>query len=220
MDPLRISAIGPVALSALKPPQPPAPPTAQASAGLPPVRDLVQGLAQDLFQRSLQTGVLFPVAESGPTPTDLMPGFTGSLLAALSAPQAPATVTPTPDATIAPATLPAPDTASAPIAAVPGDLPATQDTLAASSSLEFALQTALRFGAGVVAQALPAPVAADLGTGLVRDAMAVPRIRNLQPHAGGPGPEAFARPEATQRALRSYQVAPATEGLAGLDLMV
>jgi hypothetical protein len=91
-------------------------------------------------------------------------------------------------------------------------------------SPDFAMQTALRFGAGVVAQAatsgIPAP---DLGTGLVRDATTVLRLENLQPHAGGPGPEAFARPESpAQRILRTYEAGSAlsaTQGTSAVDLL-
>ena len=85
------------------------------------------------------------------------------------------------------------------------------------------MQTALRFGAGVAAQAALAAPAADFGAGLLRDATQVLRTGNLQPHAGGPGPEAFATPQsAIQRILRSYEIAPppsASQGSGTVDLL-
>jgi hypothetical protein len=86
------------------------------------------------------------------------------------------------------------------------------------------MQTALRFGAGVVAEAAASAVpATNLEAGLVRDATAVLRLGNLQPHAGGPGPEAFAQPQAaTQRILRTYESGPissATQGASTVDLL-
>ncbi|MDP1832936.1 MAG: hypothetical protein Q8K67_12835 [Geothrix sp.] len=224
MTPLSINAIGPATLSALGALRPVPAPTVPATpngnaAGATALS--IQDLAQGLFQRTLQSATLFPVAEPAAGSIGLAQQATASLLAALSAPQATATATPAPDAMTNPAAVQAPGIPPAPPppATVLRDLPATQDAFATSSSLDFALQTALRFGAGVAAQAFPAPVAADLGAGLVRDAMAVPRIRNLQPHAGGPGPEAFARPEAAQRALRTYVASPAAQGSTSLDLM-
>jgi hypothetical protein len=83
------------------------------------------------------------------------------------------------------------------------------------------MQTALRFGAGVQAQAALAMPVGELGAGLVRDATQVLRTGPLQPQGGGPGPEAFARAQATlQRVLRSYEAAPLpARGNAALDLL-
>ncbi|WP_291270392.1 hypothetical protein [Geothrix sp.] len=228
MDALTVSALGPAtlgALGALRPVQPLATPPAQdgsASAATLSVQDL----AQALFQRALQTAVLSPLAEPTGGSLGLVQETAAPLLAALTAPQAAAPATAAPDATTQPAAVAATDTAPAattappanPPAAVPAEVPATQDAFAQGSSLEFALQTALRFGAGVGAPAAPA-LAATPGAELVRDATAVLRTGNLQPHAGGPGPEAFARPQAPlHQVLRSYQVVPATEASVGLDL--
>jgi hypothetical protein len=151
-------------------------------------------------------------------------------------------VTAAPDATTNPITnastnastnaaaLQSPDTSSstAPASTVPAtdiqDLPAAQDAFETSLSPDFAMQTALRFGAGVVAQAaasgIPTP---DLGAGLVRDATTVLRLENLQPRTGGPGPEAFTQAETpTQRILRTYETSPAlsaTQGANAVDLL-
>lgn len=223
MDPLRLSAPGSVALQALKPIPPPAPPAAQPSAGLPDNRDLVQGLAQDLFQRTFLTEVAFPVAGPTSLATDLRP-VTGSLLTALNAPPPVAEPTPAennPPAIVGPA-VPSTAPSTAPTAtppALPGDLQNAQGIQESGLSLDFALQTALRFGAGVGAQAAPTSPAPNLGAELVRDAATVPRQRSLQAQAGGPGPEAFAHPQApVHRALRSYQVPPSVPGPGHLDL--
>ena len=230
MDPLAIAALGPVSLSglsALRPVQVQTVPTAVGGtpAGSTPLT--LQGLAQSLFQQTLQTAALFPVAESARENLGLVQDATVSLLAALNAPQAAATPTPTPDAipqptaraSLAPFTTPSP---TVPPATVPADLPAIQDPFVTGSSLAFALQTALRFGAGVAVQALATPHAPELGTGLVRDAAAVPRLGSLQPHAGGPGPGAFTRPSgAGHRNLPSYPTTPEVGVAPGrLDLVV
>lgn len=228
MNPLSVNAIGPVtlsALSALRPVQAvavPAPSGNTADATTLSTQDL----AQSLFQRTLQAATAFPVAEPAAGSLGLIQDVTASLLASLSAPQAAATTTPALDATTNPAAVPAAPaaaadtTATTPTATVVADVTTPPDAFATSSSQDFALQTALRFGAGVSAQATPAPAAMDLSTGLVRDAVAVPRLENLQPHAGGPGPEAFTQPQAApQRVLRGYQAVPAAEGSVGLDLM-
>jgi flagellar hook-length control protein FliK len=159
----------------------------------------------------------------------LVQGATASLLAALTPAQAPAPATPASETTPNP-TLQATDastsSAPSPTAASPNvqDLPATQDAFETSLSPDFAMQTALRFGAGVVAQAAVAVPATDLGTGLVRDATTVLRLENLQPSAGGPGPEAFAQAETpAQRILRTYETGSAlsaTRGAHALDLLV
>ncbi|BDU70499.1 hypothetical protein GETHOR_26000 [Geothrix oryzae] len=231
MDALSVNALGPAtlgALSALRPVPPvAAPPALDGTASAATLS--VQDLAQALFQRALQTAVLSPLAEPSGGSLGLVQETAAPLLAALTAPQAAATPTAAADATtsaITPAITPpaaATETSTTappanPPAAVPAEAPATQDAFAQGSSLEFALQTALRFGAGVGAPAAPA-LAATPGAELVRDAAAVLRTGNLQPHAGGPGPEAFARPQAPlHQVLRSYQVVPAAEASVGLDL--
>ena len=171
----------------------------------------------------MQTAANFPVAEPVGGSLGLAQTATASLLAALNAPQAAATPTATPNATTALAAVPAPATTAPTTAAtpaVPGDLPAIQDAFQTNTSLEFALQTALRFGARVLAQGALASERGNLGAGLIRDAAAVPRLENLQPRAGGPGPEAFAQPQGpVQQALRSYQVPPIAEGPGRWDLL-
>jgi len=236
MSPLAVTAIGPAtlsALSALRPVQAVAvpPPTAGAADA---TTLSVQELVQTLFQRTLQTATAFPVAEPATGSIGLLQEASASLLATLNAPQAAASPTPSPDATTNPAAVQATSPTSAtattgtdttapaatPAATVPGEVPAAQDAFATSSSQDFALQTALRFGAGVSAQVAPPQAAADLGSGLVRDAAAVPRLENLQPRTGGPGPEAYAHPQTPlQRVLRDYQTVPAAQGSGGLDLM-
>lgn len=234
MNPLTISALGPVTFGALSAPRPvPAPAVPAQSGNAPGATALsIQDLAQTLFQRSLQAATLFPVAAPVVENVGLAQDATASLLAALTAPQAAASATLTAGATTTPgvATSPAavqaagaPTTTApppAPPTSVLADLPANQDAFATSLSPDFALQTALRFGAGVAAQVAPGVLAGDLGAGLVRDAARVPRLGNLQPHAGGPGPEAYTQPQATlERVLRTYQAIPAPQGSVGLDLM-
>jgi hypothetical protein len=93
--------------------------------------------------------------------------------------------------------------------------------LATSLSPDFAMQTALRFGAGVVAQAALAVPVGELGTGLVREAAQVLRTGNLQPQVGEPSPEAFARAQTNlQRVMRSYESAPTpAQGNSAVDLL-
>ena len=233
MDVLSISPVGPAtlsALSALRPLQAPLIQSTQVGNPAGPPALSAQNLVQTLFQRTLQTASLFPVAEPVTGSAGLAQDVTASLLAALSPPQAPVAVTPAPDANASAAALQASSASSStvPSSTVPApnvqDLPAAQDAFETSLSPDFAMQTALRFGAGVVAQAaasgMPAP---DLGTGLVRDATTVLRLGNLQPRAGGPGPEAFAQPESpAQRILRTYETGSAlsaTQGTSTVDLL-
>lgn len=225
MDALRVNALGPAALAALKA-VPPAPPATQAPAGSG-ARDLATGLAQDLFQRAFQASAIFPVAEPQTSGGTLVLGTTASLLAALNAPQAPAEVRASESTgTAAPAAVAAtpPDTttstAAEAVAALGTESPGVPD----ATSLDFALETALRFGAGVGALGAPLLQTPNLDAGLVRDATAVLRQGSLQPHAGGPGPEAFARPQAlaqltAQRALQSYQPPPTAGPSGQLDLL-
>ena len=217
MAALSVSPVSPVAfgtLSALRSVQAPAAPPIQS--GQPTAGALsIQDLAQTMFQRALQAATLFPVVAPATGSASLVQEATASLLASLGAPQASTDTTAVPTATTNPAAVQVADTTastappSAPPAAIIGDLPATQDAFALSSSPDFAMQTALRFGAGVTSQAMAALPATDLGAELVRDAASVQRLGNLQPRAGGPGPEAFAPPQAAiQRVLRSYESAP------------
>jgi len=190
----------------------------------------VQGLAQTLFQRTLQATTLFPVAEPTTGTTGLLQDFTASLLASMTA--APATVDPAaiPATAASPtAVLPTDSTtaSTAPPSAPPVtalvDQPANQDAFATSMSPDFAAQTALRFGAGVGTQAVLAASASDLGTELVRDATRVLRTDSLQTRSGGPGPDAFAQTQTTiQRVLRSYETSSAfssPQGNSTVDLL-
>lgn len=229
MDALSISPVGPAtlrALSALRPVQASRiQPTQVGNPSESPALS-AQRLAQSLFQRTLRTASLYPVSESVTGSAALAQEATASLLAALPLSQTPTNVTPVSDATAKPA-VPQASSSTSPAAppTLPAvqDLPAAQDAFATSLDPGFAMQTALRFGAGVVAQAaasgIPAP---DLGTGLVRDATTVLRLENLQPRTGGPGPEAFARPETpAQRILRTYETGSAlsaTQGTSAVDL--
>lgn len=216
MDALSVSPVGPATLRALSGLRPvPAPPAQPAPVALPSGASAlsVQSLAQSLFQRTLQAAATYPVAEPATGSAGLAQDTTASLLAALNSPQAPAGATAAPDTTPNPAVLPtsSADASTAPPSAPPAttisDLPAPQDASAASLTPDFAMQTALRFGAGVVAQAAATGLPAlDQGPSLVRDATTVLRLGNLQPRTGGPGQEAFAQPEAaTQRILRTYE---------------
>lgn len=220
MNPLTIHAVGPVSLNALTALRPVPTVTNPATGAGDPNGTAVLGLAQGLFQRALQVTPVLPLAEplatTGVTQTQ---EATASLLAALNAPQAPATATPaaTGATTLTAATSPVAN----PAETVLGNLTATQDAFAAGSSLDFALQTALRFGAGVGPLAAPATANAGQGTGLVRDATEVLRIRNLQPQTGGPGPEAFTQPQfPLHRAIQSYQPLPANQNPGQVDLLV
>ncbi|MBP7618750.1 MAG: hypothetical protein KA743_09555 [Geothrix sp.] len=99
---------------------------------------------------------------------------------------------------------------ASPPAAVLADVPTAQDAYATSSTLDFAMQAALRFGAGIAGLGTPTLPSADLGPGLIRDAATVQRLGSLQTQAGAPGSEAFTLPQAaTTRLLRTYEVTPA-----------
>lgn len=224
MASLSVTPVGPATLgglSALRPLPVPGGQTPGQTQGLPAFS--TQDLAQALFQRTLQSATLFPVAEPALGSASLLQDTTAALLASM-------TTTPATSATTNPAAVQATDTttSTAPSPTPPstalGDLPATQDSFATSSSTDFALQTALRFGAGVSALATPALADAGQGAGLVRDAASVQRLGSLQPRAGSPGPEAFAQPQTTtQRILRSYELAaaiPSIQGTSALDLLV
>jgi hypothetical protein len=86
------------------------------------------------------------------------------------------------------------------------------------------MQTALRFGAGVVTEAMASAIpTADLGTGLVRDATSVLRLESLQARTSAPGPEAFAQPQTpAHRILQSYDsssMGSAAPGASTVDLL-
>lgn len=206
MDALSVNPIRPVALGALeqiRPPQALPLPAAQDGQPARATPLSLQDLAQTLFQRSLQAATLFPVAPTATGTASLVQEATASLLASLSTQGG---LAPTQGAVATPSTA----TPSAPPAPTVQELQAPLDALATSLSPEFAMQTALRFGAGVQAQAALALPVGELGAGLVRDAAQVLRTGPLQPQGGGPGPEAFARAQATlQRVLRTYESAPA-----------
>jgi hypothetical protein len=219
MDPLRVEALGSAVLNGprlpLAIPKPQAPtPEAAAIAAQSQVLALAQGwtLLQASAQPVLQVGTAVPAA----TAADPTQGFTTALAAALT-PTQPAT--PAASATTAPAdsgtATPIPGTAAA--AATTEPL-ATSTPAETGASADFALLTALRFGAGVIPLGAPALQGADLGATLVRDAAAVPRLPNLQPQPGRPGPEDFARLLQTQ-APQAAQAVPAAATAAGLDLL-
>ncbi len=227
MESLAVSALSPLTLSAasaLRPPQAlPLPGTANGLTSTATALS-IQDLAQGLFQRNLQAATLSALTEPAAGSAGLAAEATGSLLAALNAPQAPVATTATPDATTVPAVVQAADASTAPTSAPPATLPggvsATQDPNALNSSLDFALEAALRFGAGVATQVAPVLQAGDLGAGLVRDAAAVPRLGNLQPQSGRPGTEAFGQRQATvQRLTRTYDAIPATQSFGGAGQM-
>lgn len=225
MAALSITPISPAtlsALSALRPLQAPAAPTGQTQGT---TALSAQDLAQTLFQRTLQSATLLPLAEPATGVASLLQETTASLLASLTAPQAPAGATAATGAPPDPTTVQASDATTAasttPTPAL-GDLPATEDALATSLNPDFAMGTALRFGAGVASDVALTAQAPDLGAGLVRDATSVLRTGNLQPRAGGPGPEAYGQPpSAIQRILRTYETAaavPATQGTSAVDV--
>lgn len=210
MDALSVTPIGPATLSALSGLRPVQPLVIQGDKTSGSSTLSIQDLAQGLFQQALQATTLSPVTDASTAAGNIGLGreATASLLATLTAPQASADATPTPQATTnSVATTAASSSPSAnPATTGQTDLLATQDAVAASSTTDFALQTALRFGAGVTAQANPAPTVSNLGASLVRDAAAVQRLGNLQPGVGGPGPEAYTPPPALDaRVLRSYE---------------
>jgi len=207
MDALSLSPLGPATLSGLSALRPLQPLPIQEDKTTGSSALAIQDLAQGLFQRALQASVLSPVSE--PTGGNL--GLAREATASLRAPQAPASATPAADATTNAVSQSAPSTApsATPPAAVLADVPATQDAFASSSTLDFAMQAALRFGAGVSGQGMTTLPTADLSTGLIRDAAAVQRLDSLQAQAGAPGPEAFTLAQATTtRTLRGYEVTP------------
>ncbi|NTW84945.1 MAG: hypothetical protein HGB30_02145 [Holophagaceae bacterium] len=221
MDALAISPLG---TYGLKPPAtvlatPKVQAYAQDSANTA-VQRLAQELAQGLFRQSLQAVALAPVVEPAAASPSFDSTATASLLAALTAPQAPTgTTSAATSLSATQATAPSQPVTTA-SQTLPQDLSALQDTFQTGASVDFALQTALRFGAGVVTPAGQTSLPGELSAGLVRDAAAVPRLRNLQPNAGGPGPEAFAQTQAQlDRVLRTYTPPPVPEVATQLDLL-
>lgn len=221
MDAARIGVLGAAALAgprgvpATSAPVSPASGTGAQAASADPAREL--------FQQALQaTGLALQdgAQAAGALGLNLVP----SLLAALTPPQpaeataatASATTAATTPAAAAPA---APDlAAAAPAVADQASPVALPDTT--GSGLDFALGTALRFGAGVGPLGAPLDQLPELSTGGVRDATAVLRTAPLQPSAGGPGPEAFLPTPSPQQVLRTYRAAlPTTPEAPRLDLL-
>lgn len=218
VNPLALAAVN--AASALRPLAVPSPATSNTLTA--------QDLAQSLFRQSLQATTGFPLAEPATGMLSLAPEATASLLASLNAPQAAASATAAPGAATQPAavqtatdagsTAPSPN----PPATLAGDAIPGQDAFAASSSLDFAMEAALRFGSGVAGSSAPAPVTPSRDAELVRDAASVISTGSVQPHAGGPGSEAFLRAQANlTRILRDYQAAstPTQLQATGVDLL-
>lgn len=225
MDPLRLEALGSAILNVprlpLAVPKPQAVPAETAAvAALGQVQALAQGwnLLQSTVQPALQAAAA-GTAVPATTATDPTQSFTSALAAALTPAQATATAA---SATAAPTdsgtATPIPATA---VVAAATETLATTTPAETGASADFALLTALRFGAGVVPLGAPAFTAADLGATLVRDAAAVPRLPSLQPQPGRPGPEDFARLLQAQapQAVEAYRGAPAPATAAGLDLV-
>ncbi|MCE1204267.1 MAG: hypothetical protein LWW79_06620 [Holophagaceae bacterium] len=211
MDALFLSPLAPATLGALGALRPAQPLPIQEDNASGSSALAVQDLAQGLFRRTLQASIVAPLSEPGGGNVGLAQEATASLLAALTTPQAPASATAATDATTNALTQTAPSTApsATPPTAVLADAPAITDAFADSSSLDFALQAALRFGAGVVGQGAATQPNADLSTGLIRDAASVQRLGSLQAQAGAPGPEAYTLPQVpAARVLRSYEAAP------------
>ena len=225
MDPLAVNALGPASLSglsALRPAQPPAvppPPSAGGATGGLALTPL--DLAQGLFQRTLQAASQFPWLGAETGGTGLAQDAAATLFTTLQAPQAATEGTPSPTqdfprtSTLAGAASTAP-TANPGLVA-PTALTASTDSFVSSTSLAFALQTALRFGAGVQGAAFAPALVAEPGSTLVRDAAAVSRVGSLQPREGGPGPGDYAQPQGTaQQVLSSYGI-PATAAPSGVE---
>ncbi len=229
MDPLSVNALGPASLSglsALRPAQPVAVPPPSAGGSADALALTTQDLAQGLFQRTLQAASQFPWLGAGVGGTGLAQDAAATLFSALQAPQAAADTTPAPAQDNPRAVASAGATSTAPTAnpglVAPTALTASTDTFVSSTSLEFALQTALRFGAGVQGAAFAPYLVTEPGSTLVRDATAVSRVGPLQPREGGPGPGDYAQPQGSaQQVLRSYGVlaAAAPSGADQVDFM-
>lgn len=212
MDALSLSPLAPATFSAVSTLRPVQPLPVQEDKASGSRALAIQDLAQGLFQQALQASILSPLSEPSGGNVGLAREATTSLFASLSAPQAPASTTSATDATTNAITRATPSTApsASPPAAVLADVPTAQDAYATSSTLDFAMQAALRFGAGIAGLGTPTLPSADLGPGLIRDAATVQRLGSLQTQAGAPGSEAFTLPQAaTTRLLRTYEVTPA-----------
>jgi hypothetical protein len=184
------------------------------------VQGLAQRLAQDLFLRTFQAMNPLTGAEQATTSPDSASGFTGTLLAALTAPPATAAAATAPDTTATLATTQATALPATAALAVPELTTATQAVLPDSSSVDFALQTALRFGAGVAPGAAPALQLPGAGAGPIRDATAVARQEHLLLQTGRSGAEILAQPQtALPQAVNAYRTAAVAEPPAGLDLL-
>lgn len=221
MDPLRVEALGSAVLNvprlplAIPKPQAPTPETPGVAA-----QSQLQALAQGwpLLQSAVQSTLQAAAAQAVPAipATDSIQSFTSALAAALTPAQATTTAS---SATAESGTAtPIPATAAA---ATATEALTTTTPVETGASADFALLTALRFGAGVNPLGAPAFNAADLGATLVRDAAAVPRLPNLQPQPGRPGPEDFARLLQTQapQVIQAYRAVPAAPTAAGMDLL-
>jgi hypothetical protein len=241
MEPVSVNPIIPAALSALSPFQPAQTSVIQVTqtgSSSKAATVTAQTLTQTLFQRTLQAAAAYPIFEPAPGGTGLSQSGAASLLAVLTPAQAPvqastqastqapaaseaaSAVAQTQDGGTASSSASTPEVAASPTQ----DLPAAQDTFGTSLNPDFAMQTALRFGAGVLAQAAASVGSTpDQGTVLVRDATSVLRLGNLQAHAGGAGPEAFAQAGTpTQRVLRTYEggsASSAAQGTGTVDLL-
>ena len=195
---LRIDALTSVALSMLKPIQPPPSPTAQASTALTSTQSLNQGLAQSLFQQTLQT-MATPATDLSGLGTAANLDSAAALLASLSNPPTAATtnLTSATQAATSPATAPVPDLQ----ASNPLDEGLTQ---------EAATMNATRFGAGVGAPGTAAPPESSQSNQQIRDASSVVRLGALQAEGSHPGPEAYPQPKTPlAETLHAYQAAAA-----------
>ncbi|HEX9011441.1 MAG TPA: hypothetical protein VF804_13815 [Holophagaceae bacterium] len=211
MDPLRVEALGSAVLNVPRLPLVIPKPQAEAQAAAVTAQAPVQPAATAILQAT--TGPAVPASS-------LTQDFTNALLAALTPPQAAAAPTAAASATATDSgtATPIPATAAATVTAEALLTPAALEN---GASGDFALLTALRFGAGVAPLGTPALNVTDLGATLVRDAAAVPRLPNLQPQPGRPGPEDFARLLQAQspQALQAYRTPPAPPTATGLDLL-
>jgi hypothetical protein len=244
MNVLPVVPVNPVAVNAVNTAelvhQPVTGSLAQSSKAAGTAALSIQDLTQSLFHQNLQAAALFPVLDPVSGSAGLAQDAIASLLATLNPAQAAAAATPaaTPPTSLGPPPNLNPSAGAAPLAnalssaapssaapvATAQDLPASQDGFWASLSPDFAMQTALRFGAGVAIQAAPTALSGTApGTGLVRDAASVLRLGNLQPHAGHPGPEAFTQSQPpTQQILQTYEAGATTtapQGTSAVDLL-
>jgi len=217
MDALSLNSLGLTTVNAVSPLR------ALQTTGSPKPNSSAQELNQGTFQRSLQAVAAYALAEPASGAASFAQEASASLLASLTAPQAAASVTPNSDATTNPtAVQAASSTAPTPTPPVTpaGDVPVSQDGFATSSSVDFPMQTALRFGAGVMGPAAPGQATPAQTTNLVRDATSVIQAGSIQARANGPGPEDFLRTQASlDRVLRDYKAATSAPTTSGVDLL-